>query len=522
MASTDPLTQSWDIIIIGTGAAALTSALEAASTPSSPSILLIDSAPASWAGGNGYFTAAAYRTQHNGLSDILPLVSNVPPDLVEKVDLPPYTAENFLGDLERVTKGRSDKVLGDVVVSESLALVRWLKEEGGVDWQLSFKRQAYEVDGRWQFWGGLHLTCPEGGKGLIRALLGSVQERGCVFSFDSRAERLVVDGKGAVCGVEVEKGGARFEVKGKSVVMCAGGFEANPELRREWMGEGWELAHTRGTPWNMGEMLVEAIRLGAKTTGDFSLTGCHSVAWDADSPKGGGDREKTNEFTKSGYPLGVMVNVEGKRFVDEGVDLRNYTYARFGRAILQQPDGVAFQIWDADGQKWLRAEEYRDVIVRKTTADSLEDLAKKLAARGLKDPEQFVETMEEYNAAVDSHRQENPEVKLNPAVKDGLSTQSSAKKLELAKSNWALPIVKAPFLAVKVTSGITFTFAGLSINPENAAVLREDGSEIEGLHCAGEMVGGLFFGNYPGGSGLTAGGVFGRRAGRAASLRAQK
>ncbi|KAK3062117.1 hypothetical protein LTR53_019510, partial [Teratosphaeriaceae sp. CCFEE 6253] len=94
--------------------------------------------------------------------------------------------------------------------------------------------------------------------------------------------------------------------------------------------------------------------------------------------------------------------------------------------------------------------------------------------------------------------------------------------LDLAKSNWALPIVKPPFLAVKVTSGITFTFGGLAINAENAAVLREDGSEIEGLHCAGEMVGGLFYGNYPGGSGLTAGGVFGRRAGRAAAERAAR
>jgi succinate dehydrogenase/fumarate reductase flavoprotein subunit len=71
-------------------------------------------------------------------------------------------------------------------------------------------------------------------------------------------------------------------------------------------------------------------------------------------------------------------------------------------------------------------------------------------------------------------------------------------------------------LAVKVTSGITFTFGGLAIDPEDAGVLKEDGTKIEGLHCAGEMVGGLFYGNYPGGSGLTAGGVFGRRAAKAA------
>lgn len=306
------------------------------------------------------------------------------------------------------------------------------------------------------------------------------------------------------------------------------------------MGPAWELAHTRGTPYNTGDMLAAAIDLGAKTTGDFSPTGCHSVAWDADSPRNGGDREKTNEYTKSGYPLGLMLNANGQRFVDEGVDLRNYTYAKFGRAILEQPNGIAFQVWDKDGQNWLRKEEYRDEIVRKVYADSLEELAKKLTSDGLKDPAGFTKTIEEYNQAAAAYRKENPDVKLNPAVKDGLHTQSSNVKLALAKSNWAIPIQEPPFLAVKVTTGITcrtilisltsilhadtqppVTFGGLAINPDTAAVLREDGSEISGLYAAGEIVGGLFHQNYPGGSGLTAGGVFGRRAGKAASARMQ-
>jgi succinate dehydrogenase/fumarate reductase flavoprotein subunit len=327
---------------------------------------------------------------------------------------------------------------------------------------------------------------------------------------------------GAVAGLDVEFEGQRKTVEASSVIMCAGGFEANPELRRKWMGAGWELAHTRGTPYNTGDMLTAAAGLGARMVGDFSPSGCHSVAWDADSPKTGGDREKTNEFTKSGYPLGLMINREGRRFVDEGIDLRNYTYAKFGRAILEQPGGVAFQMWDAGGTTWLRPEEYRDDIVRKIQADSLEELAKKLAEEqdGVTNVDEFLKTMTEYNEAVLAHRSENPDARLNPAVKDGLSTQSSRKSLALAKSNWALPILKPPFLAVKVTSGITFTFGGLAIDPESAVVLREDGSPIEGLYCAGEMVGGLFYGNYPGGSGLTAGGVFGRRAGRAAVARA--
>ncbi|KAF2164701.1 hypothetical protein M409DRAFT_67806 [Zasmidium cellare ATCC 36951] len=513
--------QTWDIIIVGTGAAALSTALSAATSTSSaspsPKILLIDKAPSSWAGGNGYFTAAAYRTAHNGLADLLPLVSNVDEEMKNKIDLPAYSEAEFLGDLERVTGRRSDPTLGAFLVRESLDTVRWLKEVGGVEWWLSFRRQAYEVEGRWKFWGGLCLTVEEGGKGLIRALLKAVEKVGCSVWYETGARRVLVDGEGRVGGVEiVGKDGAVVQLKAKAVVLCAGGFEASPKLRGEWMGKGWELAHTRGTPYNTGDMLLEAIRLGAQRVGDFSPTGCHSVAWDADSPREGGDREKTNEFTKSGYPLGLMLNSEGRRFVDEGVDLRNYTYAKFGRAILEQPGGVAWQVWDREGQGWLRKEEYRDEIVRKTWAGSLEELAGKLEGEGLRDREGFVRTIGEYNAAVAAFGRENPGVKLNPAVRDGLSTQSNTKKLELAKSNWALPIREPPFLAVKVTSGITFTFGGVKINPENAAVVREDGSEIEGLYCAGEMVGGLFYGNYPGGSGLTAGGVFGRRAGRAA------
>ena len=62
----------------------------------------------------------------------------------------------------------------------------------------------------------------------------------------------------------------------------------------------------------------------------------------------------SNQFTKSGYPLGLMLNARGARFVDEGADFRNYTYARFGRAILAQPGGYAFQLWDARGAAWLQ------------------------------------------------------------------------------------------------------------------------------------------------------------------------
>jgi succinate dehydrogenase/fumarate reductase flavoprotein subunit len=202
-----------------------------------------------------------------------------------------------------------------------------------------------------------------------------------------------------------------------------------------------------------------------------------------------------------------MVNVDGERFVDEGADMRNYTYAMIGRKILQQAGQVAFQVWDSRTIPWLRGEEYRGEIVRHLKGETLEELAGVCAEVGLVNKERFLATVEEYNRAVGPG-------KWDPAVKDGLCTRG----LAIPKSNWALPIDRAPFLAVRVTSGITFTFGGLAVNPETAAVISEaTGAEVPGLYCVGEMLGGIFHDNYPGGSGLTSGAVFGRRAGRAAA-----
>lgn len=212
-----------------------------------------------------------------------------------------------------------------------------------------------------------------------------------------------------------------------------------------------------------------------------------------------------------------MLNSLGERFVDEGEDFRNYTYAKFGKRILEQPGGYAFQVWDSKVTPCLRQEEYGDGIVKKIWADSLDELAVKLAGEGLERRDAFLETIKLYNDAVGTFQVQSPDTKWDPAVKDGLSTQSHNYSLSPPKSNWALTIDQGPFLAVKVACGITFTFGGLAIDPNTAAVLSEAGESIPGLFCTGELVGGLFYTNYPGGSGLTAGAVFGRKAGREAA-----
>ena len=194
----------------------------------------------------------------------------------------------------------------------------------------------------------------------------------------------------------------------------------------------------------------------------------------------------------------MYINAEGRRFVDEGADFRNYTYAKYGRVILSQPGQFAWQVFDAKVKGQLR-DEYKIKQVTKRVGNTLEELVSKL-----EDTNQpaALEELRAYNAAVQT------DVAFNPNVKDGRGT----KNLKINKSNWANTLDTPPFEAYAVTCGITFSFGGLKINTD-AQVISSDGAPIPGLYAAGELVGGIFYFNYPGGTGLTNGAVFGRIAG---------
>jgi tricarballylate dehydrogenase len=196
-----------------------------------------------------------------------------------------------------------------------------------------------------------------------------------------------------------------------------------------------------------------------------------------------------------------MVNADGARFVDEGADFRNYTYAKYGRAVLAQPGGYAWQVFDAQALPLLR-DEYKMRGATKVRGDTLEELVNKMQDVN---PAGFLKTIADYNAAI------TRDVKFDPNVKDGKRTVG----LALDKTNWANPLEQPPFEAYSVGCGITFTFGGLKIDTA-AQVLDIEDAPIPGLFAAGELVGGLFYFNYPGSAGLMAGAVFGRIAGRSA------
>ena len=395
--------------------------------------------------------------------------------------------------------------------------------DNGARFMLSFNRQAFHVDGKFKFWGGMVMNMIDQGKGLYKWHCDLARSHGVDIWYEAPATELITDSlTGDVTGVRIYKDG-HFQSIGATggVVLASGGFQASPALRTKYLGPGWDLAHVRGCKYNTGDGHMMARSVGAKLAGNYS--GCHSVAWDANSPIDEGNRVLTNQYTKSGYPLGLMLNANGNRFVDEGFDLRNFTYAIFGKEILKQPQGIAFQVWDAEGAKWLRKEEYADDVTENIRADTLEELSEKLAMKGLKDTQQFLNTIKEYNEAVSQFQAENTNKTFDPAIRDGVSTQSSGKRLALAKSNWATPLTKGPFQAVEITTGITFTFGGLATDPYTAAVVSEASRKpIKGLFCTGEILGGLFWDNYPGGSGLMMGSIMGRTAGKQAAIAAAK
>ncbi len=487
-----------DVVIVGAGNAALCAALAAAEH--GVSVLVLVRAQQGEDGGNSRFTAGAFRCVYDGVEDLRVLMPDLTDEEVGNTDFGTYTEDQFFDDMGRVTEYRADPELLEVLVKRSRETMRWMRGKG-VRFAPIWGRQAFKVDGKFKFWGGLTVEAAGGGPGLVAALTAGAKRDGITIVYGAKALGLVSDDDG-VQGVRVRQQGRTATVATRSVVLAAGGFQSNAEWRTRYLGPGWDLAKVRGTRFNTGDGIRMALEAGAQPYGNWS--GCHAVGWDRNAPEFG-DLDVGDNFQKHSYPFGIMLNANGERFVDEGADFRNYTYAKYGRVILNQPGQFAWQIFDAKVLHLLR-DEYRIKRVTKARAETLEELVKKI--EGV-DAEKALATIKAFNAAVG----DKP---FNPNVKDGRSTSG----LSIPKSNWANTIDTPPFEAYAVTCGITFTFGGVRIDTD-ARVISTDGEPIPGLYAAGEMVGGLFYFTYPGGTGLMNGAVFGRIAGASAGERAR-
>jgi tricarballylate dehydrogenase len=489
----------FDVVVVGAGNAGLCAAL--AASEGDCKVLVLEAAPEAERGGNSRYTAGAMRVVYRGVDDLRELMPDLGDEEIARTDFGAYSEADFLDDLGRVTEWRTDPELAELLVKRSFDTLRWMRGKG-VRFAPMYGRQAFRSGSRMRFWGGLTVEASGGGPGLIESLGKALDREGIEVWCGARAVGLVT-ADGGVRGVSVRRDGITTSLSAGAVVLACGGFEANAEWRTRYLGPGWDLAKVRGTRFNTGGGIAMALEIGASPCGNWS--GCHAVGWDRNAPEFG-ELAVGDGFQKHSYPFGIMINATGKRFVDEGADFRNYTYAKYGRAILAQPHQFAWQVFDAKVTHLLR-DEYRIKQVTRVRADTLQELARKLDDV---DAEGFLREVEAYNAAV------RQDVAFDPTVRDGRGTT----ELAIPKSNWANTIDTPPFEAYAVTCGITFTFGGLRIDGQ-AAVQSVDGTPIGGLFAAGEMVGGLFYFNYPGGTGLTSGAVFGRIAGAAAAQAAK-
>ena len=404
--------------------------------------------------------------------------------------------------LARVEATRS---LSRVLVDRSFDTVSWLRDLG-VRWE--FARTAVEArdvdSGKLGLQLGAAVRTRGKGPALSDTLFGRAREAGVEVLYGAQATGLVMD-NGTVRGVEVTMNGSARTIDCAAVVLACGGFESSTTLRSRFLGEAWGAVKVRGTQYNGGEMLLAALEAGAGSAGDWSE--CHATPIAADSPAYG-DLGLGAETNRLSYPYGVMLNLHGKRFADEGEDFKLYTYAKLGVDIMRQPGGIGLQIFDAKVGELLEPRYHHTEPLR---AASLDELGAKLedeyGARGLRG-DAVLRTIGEYNAASNGGT-------FDPIRLDGLRTNG----LSPDKTNWARPIDTPPFTVYPVTTGITFTFGGVRVGPD-AAVLRDDGHAIGGLYASGEITGGFFHANYPAGAGLMRGAVFGRLAGEGAAATA--
>jgi tricarballylate dehydrogenase len=501
-----PTTEMFDVIVVGAGNAALTAAISA--SDNGARVLVLEKAPKAERGGNTAFTGGLFRFPYGGVEDLRPIVRDN--DDPETVIVDAYTDQDYREDVERVTAGRADATLIETLIGRAYETMTWMTELG-VPWEFNRAVGTVKVPGssKQKMGRGAAIRVKGEGVELSATLFRLAEERGIEVRYETQVVEILQDEQdGRVTGVRVKTAVGYRELHAGALILASGGFQANPEMRTAYLGPVWSKVKVRGTRFNTGEGHRAALQVGGQGYGEWS--GCHATPIDADAPAYG-ELRLTDRTNRLSYPYGILINLDGKRFIDEGENFNMYTYAKTGEKILQQRGAIAFEVFD---QKAVPLLEERYNTGTPIEADTLEELAagvqRRYGSMGF-DEKGFLETINNYNDSVGDGD-------FNPDVRDGKSTVG----LEPVKSNWATRIDAAPYVVYPVTGGITFTYGGIRIDSEARVVDYLD-RPIEGLFASGEITGGFFFENYPGGAGLMRGAVFGRLAGEgaAASVKAK-
>ncbi len=459
---------SFDVAVVGGGIAGLAAAVSAAEAGTRP--VLLEKAPRIGRGGNTRFADAQMRFPHEA----------------DEFGPRDYTVDQMFADLMRISRGRANEDLIRTLCENARATADWLTGLG-LEWEAGYPHTA-----------GYRRSPKSGGLGLVDLLHRRLEGMGVPVSYETGALDLIVDEARRIRGVRCAspEGVVDIEAPG-GVILACGGFQANVQMRVQHLGRFADSLILRGSRYNTGEGLMMAIAAGAQPAGQWG--DYHSAVIDARSP-----RIECGVTALYNYQMGIFVDQEGRRFLDEGEDFRDHTYVKFSKHIVEQAGGEAWCIFD---QQAYQREEFARAwrpVGPPLEAASLADLARQMGIPA----ENLLDTIGNFNAAI------------RPGDYD-LDRLDGKRTLGItpAKSNWALPLDQPPYIAIPVTGGITFTFGGLKCDP-SARVIDTRGQVMEGLYAAGETIGEIFYYNYPGASSVIRGAVFGRIAGAHAAGRA--
>ena len=487
-----------DVIIVGTGNAGFAAAISA--SENGAKVLMLEKASENYMGGNSALTIHM-RFAYNSFSDLLPLVKDDKQtynklynkklqELSEVVT--EYTESDYLKDIMNVTSGKSDKILSKELVTNSLPTIKWMNKLGHL-WSPTFDNptsaNVVSFNGK--------------GYGLMQRWKNIALNKGVNIKYNHQVIDLIKNNEDIISGVVAKTNNENKIYYANSVILACGSFESNAQMRAKYLGEQWRNVKLRGIPNNTGEGLEMAISHGAIPYDDWST--CHASPQDINRPDYDlpGENKSGDYWSRYAYPFSIMVNINGNRFIDEGETWRGLTYAKTGKAILEQKNNMAFQLFDSKHVKAGVLKKYKNPT--KYQAGTLIDIANKIK---ITDKENFINNINTFNKAVQSGN-------YNPHKLDG----KKVKNIFPSRSNWALPLDNPPYLAYPVICGMTFCYGGLktSINGE---LINKNGDIINGLYAVGEMLGGLWHNNYPSGGGMMAGAVFGKNAGKHASNKA--
>jgi len=453
-----------DVLVVGGGSAALCAAI--AARRSGASVRLVEQAPARLRGGNTRH-ARNFRLMHDQPAWYVPDV---------------YGEGAFFRDLVRVTHGATDEPLARLLIRGSATIAAWLGDNGvrlqdpaGGSMPYS-KRTAF-------FLGG--------GKAMINALYATAAKLGVVIGYDSEVVALAFDDD-RDCQADIAHGGRIECITAKTMVLCAGGHQANLGWLRQSFGAAADGFMIRGTPYATGAVLRLLLDAGVKPAGDPSR--CHMVAVDARGPKFDG-----GIVTRiTAIPNGIVIDRDGQRFHDEGEDARKTHFARWGARIADRPGQIAYLILDADGLG--RALPTALPPIR---ADTVAALA---TALGLDSPA-LQATVHNFNAAI-------------AAGDDAPLIARRTTGLTPPKSHAAVALTVPPFAAYPMRPGVTFTHFGVAVD-DHLRVVKNDGRPARNVFAAGMIMAANVLGEgYLAGLGVALSTVFGRLAGEEAARRA--